>query len=65
MPQPTISELTISRDALRQAEALAARVRGIFLSAGDHATAARLGDIAGRLADEVAAIDRSIAAAKP
>jgi hypothetical protein len=66
MSQPlTIVELTTAADALRQAEALVARVRGIFLTAGDYATAARVNDIIGRLADEVAAIERAIQAAKP
>ena len=66
MPQsPTVVELTAAADALRQAEGLAVRVRGVFRAAGDYATAARLGDIAVRLADEVTAIERTIAAAKP
>jgi hypothetical protein len=66
MPLPlTIVELAAAADDLRQAEALAARVRGIFLTAGNYVTAARVNDIIGRLADEVAAIDRAIQVTKP
>jgi hypothetical protein len=40
-------------------------VRSLFFSRGDFATAARLKDIQARLADEVQAVERLIAACKP
>jgi hypothetical protein len=61
----TIPELEAARDTLRQAEALALGARRTFWSAGDHVTASRLGIAANILADETAAIERSIQAAKP
>lgn len=63
--QLTVPELTAARDALRQAEALVTGVRVIFRSAGKHATAARLKNISGRLADEATSLDKAIGAAKP
>ena len=45
----TIPELTDAPDALRQAESLAAHVRGVFLSAGYIQGARILGDVLGLL----------------
>jgi hypothetical protein len=40
-------------------------VKSLFFNTGDFATAARLKDIQGRLADEIQALERLIAANKP
>jgi hypothetical protein len=40
-------------------------VKSLFFHTGDAATAARLKDIQGRLADEIRAVERLITAAKP
>jgi len=58
------SELTKARDFLWEADMLIADVKLLFLSGGDFALAARLKDIQGRLADEVQAVERLIAASK-
>ena len=62
---PTASELTKARDFLWEADMLIADVKLLFLSGGDFAWAARLKDIQGRLADEIQAVERLIAASKP
>ncbi len=49
----TASELTHARDFLAKAEVLVTDVRALFLNYNDFATAARLKDIQGRLADEI------------
>ena len=58
------SELTKARDFLWEADMLIADVKLLFLSGGDFALASRLKDIQGRLADEVQAVERLIAASK-
>ena len=40
-------------------------VKSLFFNSGDFVTAARLKDIQGRLADEIQAVERLIAASKP
>ena len=40
-------------------------VRSLFLNSDNFATAARLKDIQGRLADEIRALERLVAATKP
>ena len=58
---PTSSELTKAHDFLFEADMLVTDVRSLFFNRGDFATAARLKDIQGRLADEVQAVERLIA----
>ena len=53
------------RDFLCDADMLVTEVKSLFLNSGDSATAARLKDIQGRLADEIWAVERLIAASKP
>jgi len=62
---PTASELTKARDFLWEVDMLIADVKLLFLNGGDFALAARLKDIQGRLADEIQAVERLIAAGKP
>jgi hypothetical protein len=57
--------VTDARDSLRQAESLAARIRGVFLSAGYVRGARVLNDVISLLADEVAALDKAISGSKP
>ena len=59
------SELTKAHDFLFEAHMLVTDVRSLFFNSDDFATAARLKDIQGRLADEVQAVERLIAASKP
>jgi hypothetical protein len=59
------SELTKAHESLFEADMLVTDVRSLFFNRGDFATAARLKDIQGRLADEVQAVERLIAASKP
>ena len=61
----TASELTDAHDFLAKADVLVTDVRSLFLNSGDFVTAARLKDIQGRLADEIQAVERLIAAGKP
>ena len=61
----TASELTKVREFLRDADMLVTDVKSLFFNIGDFATAARLKDIQGRLADEIKALERLIAARKP
>jgi predicted component of type VI protein secretion system len=53
----TPSELTKAHDFLYEADLLVTDVRALFLNSDDFATAARLKDIQGRLADEIRALD--------
>ena len=62
---PTASELTKAHDFLREADLLVTDVRSLFLNSDNFATAARLKDIQGRLADEIRAVERLVAATKP
>ena len=62
---PTASELTKARDFLWEADMLVADVKLLFLNGGDFELAARLKDIQGRLADEIQAVERIIAASNP
>ena len=62
---PTTSELTKARDFLCDADMLVTEVKSLFFNTGDFATAARLKDIQGRLADELQALERLSAANKP
>jgi hypothetical protein len=61
----TASELTKVRHFLCDADMLVTEVKSLFFNTGDVATAARLKDIHGRLADEIRALERLIAASKP
>ena len=62
---PTASELTEARDFLFEADTFVADVKSLFFDIGNYATAARLKDIQGRLADEIRALERMIAASTP
>jgi len=59
------AELTKAHESLFEADMLVTDVRSLFFNRGDFATAARLKDIQARLADEVLAVERLIAASKP
>ena len=59
------SELSKAYDFLFDAHMLVTDVRSLFFNSGDFVTAARLKDIQGRLADEIQAVERLIAASKP
>jgi len=61
---PTASELTKAHDFLFEADMLVTDVKSLFFNSGDFAAAARLKDIQGRLADEIRAVERLIAASK-
>ena len=61
----TASELTKAHEFLYEADLLVTDVKSIFRNSDDFATAARLKDIQGRLADEIQAVERMIAASKP
>ena len=58
------SELTKAHDFLFEAHMLVTDVKSLFFDIGNFATAARLKDIQGRLADEVSAVERLITASK-
>ena len=58
----TASELTKVHDFLCDADMRVTEVKSLFFHTGDAATAARLKDIQGRLADEIQALERLIAA---
>ena len=62
---PTASELMKAHDFLYEADLLVTDVKSLFRSSGDFVMAARLKDIQGRLADELRAVERLIAASKP
>ena len=53
----TASELTKVRDSLCDADMLVTEVKSLFFNTGDAATAARLKDIHGRLADEISPLN--------
>ena len=57
---PTASELTKAHDFLYEADLLVTDVKSLFRNSDDFATAARLKDIQGRLADEFHAVERLI-----
>ena len=59
------AKLTEAREFLCEAAILVSDVKSLFRNSGDFAIAARLKDIQGRLADEVQAVERLIAADKP
>ncbi len=59
------SKLTKAHDFLFEADLLVTDVKSLFLTDGNFAAAARLKDIQGRLADELRAVERLIAARKP
>jgi hypothetical protein len=61
----TASELTKVHDFLCDADMRVTEVKALFFHIGDAATAARLKDIHGRLADEIQAVERWITAGKP
>jgi hypothetical protein len=58
---PTASELTKAYDFLYEADLLVTDVKSLFRISGDFATAARLKDIQGRLAEEIRGVERLIA----
>ena len=62
---PTPSELTKAHNFLYEADLLVTDVKSLFRNSGDFVIAARLKDIQGRLADEIQAVERLIAAGKP
>ena len=62
---PTASELTKAHEFLCEAAVLVSDVKSLLADRSNCATAARLNDIQGRLADEVQAVERLIAADKP
>ena len=62
---PTPSELTDARDFLCEAAILVTDVKSLLSESGNCVMAARLKDIEGRLADEIWAVERLIAADKP
>ena len=61
---PTASELTKAHHFLYEADLLVTDVKSLFRSSGDFTIAARLKDIQARLADEIRAVERLIAASK-
>ena len=61
---PTPSELTKAHNFLYEADLLVTDVKSLFRNSGDFVIAARLKDIQGRLADEIRAVERLIAAGK-
>ena len=62
---PTPSKLTETRESLCEAAILVSDVKSLLSDSGNCAAAARLKDIQGRLADEIQAVERLIAASKP
>jgi hypothetical protein len=62
---PTPTELTKAHNFLYEADLLVTDVKSLFRNSGDFVIAARLKDIQGRLADEIQAVERLIAASKP
>lgn len=61
----TVPELTDARDKLRAARDTIDAVRLIYLQAAYIAGARLLNDVANLIADEIAALDKAIGAAKP
>jgi hypothetical protein len=62
---PTMSKLTEARKFLCEAAILVSDVKSLLADSSNCAMSARLNDIQGRLADEVQAVERLIAADKP
>ena len=62
---PTPSKLTKAHEFLCEAHVLVTDVRSLFFNGDDFATAARLKDIQGRLADEIWAVERLFGATAP
>ena len=62
---PTSSELTKAHDFLFEADMLVTDVKSLFFDIGNFATAARLKDIQGRLADEIRAVERYLSQGVP
>jgi hypothetical protein len=62
---PTPSKLSEAHDFLCEAVILVTDVKSLFSGSSDFAMVARLKDIQGRLADEIWAVERLIAAGKP
>ena len=62
---PTPSELTKAHNFLYEADLLVTDVKSLFRNSGDFVIATRLKDIQCRLADEIRAVERMIAASKP
>jgi hypothetical protein len=58
----TIAELTDAREKLAEAKALVSSVRDAFLGGGDISGARLLNEVIHALADEVAALDKKLAA---
>jgi hypothetical protein len=58
----TTQELTDARERLCQAKALVTGVRDLFFSGGDVSGARLLNEVVHALADEIAAIDKKLAA---
>ena len=54
-----------AHDFLFEADLLVTDVKSLFRNSGDFVIAARLKDIQGRLADEIQAVERLIAASTP
>ena len=59
------SELTKAHDFLFEAHMLVTDVRSLFFNSDNFATAARLKEIQGRLADEIQALERLIGVTTP
>ena len=57
---PTASQLTKARDFLCEAAILVTDVKSLLSDSGNFATAARLKDIQGRLADEIQVVEREL-----
>jgi SepF-like predicted cell division protein (DUF552 family) len=62
---PTASELTKAHDFLCESAILVADVKSLLSDSSNFAMVARLKDIQGRLADEIWAVERLIAATAP
>ena len=62
---PTPSKLAEACEFLCEAAILVSDVKSLLADSGNFAIAARLKDIQGRLADEIQAVERLIAASKP
>ena len=62
---PSTSKLTEARDFLCEAAILVTDVKSLLSDSSHLAIAARLKDIQGRLADEIWAVERLIAATAP
>jgi hypothetical protein len=62
---PTASELAKAHDFLCESAILVADVKSLLLDSSNFAMVARLKNIQGRLADEICAVERLIAATAP